>query len=177
MNYQETRNKNLVNDFITAFRTSKYLYRTNQSISNLKDKINFVIEQKEFFDFKYNLTGKLNSDNTFKLKRRMGLMEINEGIGTPLTIQGTLIEIEEFKTDILINIKLNWTLIILPIVFTLFSTFFLVNSIITNNAENIYGVVFLIVLPIFWATNKSLKRYYKLEFENALHISNSIEIE
>lgn len=168
----------LVNKFIDDFKINSYTYKTNQSIEKLKDKIKFVINQKEIINFKYNLTGRLNSDNTFKLSRRIGLIVINNGTGgPPVTIRGKLIKRENSKTDIEIDLKPNWVLVILPIIFGIIAIVLIANSIITENKENMLGGFFLIAVPIFWAMIKFSKNYYKSEFEKALDLTNGEIIE
>jgi len=167
------KKESLANKLINVFKINKYTYTTNQPIEKLRDKINFLINQKGIINFKYNLTGNLNSDDTFKLSRRAGLIVINDGTGgPPVTIKGKLIEEAKFKTNIEIVIKPNWVLVIMPIIFGLIAITLIMHSIITNNKENLFGGIFFITIPLFWALIKFTKNYYKSEFENALDLTN-----
>ncbi len=168
----------LPNKLINDFKNNSYTYKTNQSIDELRDKIEFVINQREVINSRYNLTGKLNSDNSFNLVRRVGLIIIDGGTGgPPVRIKGKLIEIGNSKTNIEIELKPNWVLVIMPIIFGTIAILLMANSIITENKENILGGFFLIAIPIFWAMIKFSKKYYKSEFEKALDLTNSEIIE
>lgn len=166
------KKESFVNNLIGDFKANKYVYEENQSIELIRDKIKFVINQKEIINFRYNLTGELNSDDTFKLSRRFGIVVINDGTGgSPVTIKGKLVRIEESRTKVEITLKPSWVLVIMPILFGTIGIVSMAGSIITGDKKNMIGGLFLIAVPIFWSMIKFSKNFYKSEFEKALDIS------
>ena len=156
------------NIFLSVFTTNKYIYETNQSIDSIRSKIKFVLDQKEIFSFKYNLTGELNSDNSFKLSRRAGFLIITSWDRDPVTIKGKLIQDHSNSTKIEIDLKPNFIFLLLPFVFGIIGIGGLIHSIITQNKESLLGGFFLIFSLIMWGIAKHSKYYYKSEFEKAL---------
>jgi hypothetical protein len=173
---KEIKSNSRVTKYIDDFKINSYTYKTNQSIHHIKNKIENLIHQKGITNIKYNLAGQLNTDNTFELSRIYGVILINGGSGgPPVTIKGKLIEKENLKTDIEIDLKPNLVLVILPITFGIIAIATMANAILTENKENLFGGFFLLAIPMFWAMIKHSKKYYKSEFEKALDLV-SIEI-
>ncbi len=163
-------NKSILDKFLNVFTTNKYVYETNQSIETLRSKIEFLINQKEYFNAYYNLTGHLNRDNSFKLTRRAGLILIGSGGGNPVTIKGILRN-KLNSTEVEIEVKPNFVFVLYTVVFGLIGMGFLVNFIFTQKKETLFGAFFLIAVPIMmWALAKGAKIYYKSEFEKALDL-------
>ena len=160
--------------FIDVLKNNNYTYETNQPIEILKEKIEFIINQKELFDFQFNLTGNLNSDNAFNLNRRLGLIVINDGAGgAPVEIRGKLKKKENGQTSIEVQIRLNFTMVFLPIAFGLVGIGTLTYSIIIGNTQNLFGVFCLFFALTSWGILKYTKDYYKSEFESALNLSKN----
>jgi len=163
-------NPNLKDEFLNVFTTNKYVYETSQSIETLKSKIEFVINQKQILNFKYNLTGNLNSDNSFKLTRRAGLGVIKSWDRDPVTIRGKLIQSQTNLTKVEMDLKPNFIFVLFPILFGVIGIGALLNSIFNQDKETLIGGFFLMVIPIMWIMAKYTKNYYKSEFERALNL-------
>lgn len=162
--------KNSINNFLSVFTTNKYVYETNQSIDSLRNKIILVLDQKKVFNFKYNLTGKLNSDNSFQLSRRAGFLTIKSWDRDPVTIKGKLIQNQTNSTKIEIDLKPNFIFVLFPFLLGTIGIGALIYSIFSQNKESIIGGFFLIIVPVIWLIARHTKNYYKTEFEKALDL-------
>jgi len=171
-------NKKIIKQIFDVFDYNEYTYETNQSLEKLKGKIRCVIDQKGIFNFRYNLTGYLKLDRTFELSKIKELVHINNGIGgSAVIIEGELIEREENQTNVEIQVKPNFAMILLPIIFGIIGIGSILNSIRTWNTETLLGGLFLIIIPLFWGLLKYEKKSCKSEFESALGLSESEIIE
>jgi hypothetical protein len=157
--------------FIEVFTTNKYVYETNQSIPTLRSKIDFVISQKEWFDFKYNLRGTLRSNNSFRLVRRAGFSTFDSWDREPVTIKGKLIKKEAHLTQVEIYLKPNFLFVFFSVIFAGTGIGALFYSLFKRNIEMTlasFGSAFFVLLLWFWA--KYCKDYYQAEFERALDL-------
>lgn len=99
---------NLLDKFTDVYTTNQYVYKSNDSIETLRNKIKFLIDQEEILDFKYNLTGILRTDNSFQLVRKAGLGRIKSWDREPMTITGKSVPDGSKNTRIEMEIKPNF---------------------------------------------------------------------
>lgn len=154
------------------FTTSKYIYQTNQSLEVIREKIEFVINPKEIFNFKYNLSGSLQKDNSFKLTRRAGFISIDSWDREPVTITGVIKESQSAKTIVEVEVKPNAIFLLFAFLLGLLGLWFMISALFTGNWELFFaGMFFLFLIPTaMWALASYTKRYYKSEFEKALNL-------
>ncbi len=151
------------------FLGQDFVYEVNISMDEIIYKLKYIINQKNIFDFEYNLDGELFNDNTFLLTRRMGLIHINGGSSPPVTLMGKVNFISENKSSINLNIKPNYIFIIFSIVFTILALIVFVQSLFIREPDLI-GLVFLIVPILMGLTSFYTQQYHRMEFERALGI-------
>jgi Flp pilus assembly protein TadB len=146
-----------------VYTANTYIYTTNQTAAQVQANIEFVLNQKEIFDFQFNLTGTLNKDNTFQLVRRMGLVTITRA-GKPLIINGRFFENEDKKANIEMETKPHF-------IFSISTCFCMLGGIISLLFSHFIGVFFaLIIIAILWINSYLTHKYYKSEFEKALDL-------
>jgi hypothetical protein len=126
-----------------------------------------LINQEEIFDFKYNLTGNLNRDDSFKLVRKSGLGRIKSWDREPITITGKLVKDGLKNTKIEMEIKPNFIFLLFSVIFGVIGAGSLLSSLHTHKDK---GGLFLLVFPIMWTAAWYTKNYYKSEFERALDL-------
>jgi hypothetical protein len=147
-----------------VYTANTYVYTTNQTVAQVRANIEFVLNQKEIFDFQFNLTGTLNNDNTFKLVRRMGLVTITRA-GKPLTISGRFFENEDKKAIVEMKTKPHF-------IFAISTCFCMLGGIISLLIAHFIGVfTALIIIITLWINSYLTHKYYKSEFEKALDLS------
>lgn len=161
----------LLDKFIDVYTTNHYLYNSNHAMETLRSKIKFLINQEEIFDFKFNLTGKLNIDDSFKLVRKLGMIRIKSWDKEPITISGKLVKEGLKNTRIEMEIKPNFIFLLSSVIFGVMGIGFLLSSLHTHEdkAQSIGGI-FLLIFPIMWVMAWYTKNYYKAEFERALDL-------
>ncbi|MBK6993381.1 MAG: hypothetical protein IPH31_00080 [Lewinellaceae bacterium] len=161
----------LLDKLVDVFTTNRYLYTSSHSIETLRSKIKFLINQEEIFDFKYNLTGNLNPDDSFKLVRKLGMGRIQSWDREPITISGKLIRDGFKNTKIEMEIKPNFIFLLFSVLFGVIGIGSLISSLQTHEeqAQRIGGM-FSLVFPVMWGVAWYTKNFYKAEFERALDL-------
>ena len=125
----------------------EFVYKINLSLEETISKVKYIINQKEIFDFDYNLSGELFNDNTFSLSRRMGLIIINNGGYPPVTLIGRIEiaspkeSLAEYSNIILMSFFISLILFVVPVIVSI--------------------------------TSYYTQQYHRKEFERALAIDNS----
>ncbi len=132
----------LLDKFVDVYTTNHYLYNSNHSIETLRRKIKFLINQEEIFDFKYNLTGNLNTDDSFKLVRKLGMGRIKSWDREPITISGKLAKDGLKNTKIEMEIKPNFIFLLFSVIFGVIGVGLLLSSLHTHEdkAQRIGGM-------------------------------------
>jgi hypothetical protein len=162
--------KSIFGGFLSAFQTTKAVYTTSQTCEEIREQIRFVIDQKEMFDFKYNLMGRLSKTDSFELTRRSGLIYFRGG-GDPVTILGKFTPNQDNKTVIEVRFQPNWQLGLLAFAFGLIGFVGWCSALFTYRIEAvIVGFLGTSVAIVMWSMSKHSKDYYKKEFERALDL-------
>lgn len=151
------------------FLGQDFVYVVNISMDEIIYKLKYLINQKNIFDFEYNLDGELFNDNTFLLTRRMGLIHINGGSSPPVTLMGKVSIVSANKSIINLNIKPSYIFIILSILFTIIALVVFIHSLYIREPD-LFGLAFLIVPILMGLTSFYTQQYHRKEFERTLGI-------
>ena len=150
----------------------EFVYKINLSLEETISKVKYIINQKEIFDFDYNLSGELFNDSTFSLSRRMGLIIINNGGYPPVTLIGRIEIASPKESYIYLKAKPTFVFALLSISFTLIGIYSFINSLIINE-PNFISLILFVVPVIVSITSYYTQQYHRKEFERALAIDNS----